>query len=249
MNWKDQGLVLGVRRHGETSAILELMTHHHGRYLGLVRGGRSRKMRPILQPGNLLNIEWRARLDEHLGYYQVEPELLRAASIMEHRASLFCVQVLATHLRLLPERESFAHMYTAANIILDHADVPKISTHLLIRFELALLEALGFGLSLNKCVVSGTTKELVWVSPKSGCAVCRSEGEPWAGKLLPLPKLMLNQKQDSDEPVTVEDLKAGLRLTGHFLERNVYIPRAQSAPDERAKLIGELSKPDAPRAD
>ncbi len=247
MEWNDQGLVLGVRRHGETSAILELMTRDHGRYLGLVRGGRSRKMRPVLQPGNLVNVVWRARLDEHLGYYQIEPELLRAASIMENRSSLFCIQILAAHLRLLPERESFSQMFNAANIILDHAHIPQISIHLMVHFEIALLEALGFGLSLDKCVVSGSTEELVWVSPKSGCAVSRSQGEPWADKLLRLPERVLRGAsdqfaEDQMQEISVDDLKAGLALTGHFLERNVYIPRALRPPDERARLIGELSK-------
>jgi DNA repair protein RecO (recombination protein O) len=245
MQWNDKGLVLGVRRHGETSAILELMTREHGRYLGLVRGGRSRKMRPVLQPGNLVNVVWRARLDEHLGHYQVEPIKLRAASVMANRASLFSVQILAAHLRLLPEREPYTHMFKAANIILDYADKPQITTHLIIRFEVALLEELGFGLTLNKCVVSGSKQNLVWVSPKSGCAVCQTEGEPWAAKLLPLPQFLVQTAPGSvsDTPSTIasnDDLKAGMRLTGHFLERHVYRPRAIAPSDERSKLLGEL---------
>jgi DNA repair protein RecO (recombination protein O) len=247
MEWSDQGLVLGIRRHGETSVIAELMTCEHGRSLGLVRGGRSRKMRPLLQPGNLINVVWRARLDEHLGHFQVEPERLRAAAIMANRISLYCVQIIAAHLRLLPERQSHPHLYEAANIIMDHAHDPQIAAHLIIRFEMALLEDLGFGLNLSQCVVSGSKQDLTWVSPKSGCAVSRKEGEPWAEKLLPLPQFLTAGKssdnlQKHTPTATLDDLKAGFDLTGYFLQRHVFIPRAFRVPDERDKLVKELVK-------
>ena len=240
-------MVLGSRRHGETSAIVELMTREHGRSLGLVRGGRSRKMRPLLQPGNLVNVVWRARLDEHLGYYQLEGELLRAGSIMANRISLYAIQILASHLRLLPERQSQSQLFEAANIILDNAENAQIAAHLIVRFEVALLEELGFGLNLSQCVVSGSNQDLAWVSPKSGGAVSRGEGQPWAAKLLPLPQFLSLEassgnldKQTAD--ATLDDLEAGFALTGHFLQRHVYIPRASQSPDERAMLIQQLSK-------
>ena len=246
MEWSDQGLVLGVRRHGETSAIVELMTRQHGRHLGLVRGGRSRKMRPILQAGNLVNVVWRARLDEHLGYYQIEPENLRAATLMMSKTSLYAVQILTSYLRLLPERESYSHMYEAANIILDHATSTKIVAYFIIRFELALLEELGFGLSLDKCVLSGSTNELIWVSPKSGCAVSAIKGAPWAAKLLPLPQFMVHiasGQYSSELPVNASpnELKQAMALTAHFLQRNIYRPRAIKPSDERGKLELELT--------
>ncbi|MCF6321904.1 MAG: DNA repair protein RecO [Rhizobiaceae bacterium] len=241
MEWKDHALVLGVRNHGETSAIVELMTREHGRHLGLVRGGRSRKMRPVLQSGNLIHVTWRARLDEHLGYYLIEPDKLRAASLMTARSSLFTIQILAAHLRLLAERDAHAPMYEAANIVLDHAHDPLICARLIIRFELALLEELGFGLNLTQCVVSGTKQDLKWVSPKSGCAVCEKEGQPWAASLLTLPHFMPG-RESSDVLVSTEELISGFTLTGHFLERNVYIPRAIRAPDERVKFIDDLGK-------
>jgi len=239
MEWKDHALVLGVRNHGETSAIVELMTREHGRHLGLVRGGRSRKMRPVLQCGNLVSVTWRARLDEHLGHYQIEPDNLRAASLMATRSSLFTVQILAAHLRLLPERDAHTPIYKAANIVLDNAHEPLICARLIIRFELALLEELGFGMNLSQCVVSGTRQDLIWVSPKSGCAVCAKEGAPWADSLLNLPGFMLN-KDGSAGSVSIDELKSGFLLTGHFLKRHVYVPRAIRAPDERTKFIDDL---------
>ena len=247
MEWSDKGLVIGIRRHGETSAIVELMTCEHGRYLGLVRGGRSRKMRPVLQPGNLVYVVWRARLDEHLGYFLLEPKLLRAAAIMANRTSLYSVQILAAHLRLLPEREVYSHMFEAANIILDHSDNPPIAAQLIARFELAMLEELGFGLNLEKCVVSGSTRDLIWVSPRSGCAVSRLEGAPWANKLLPLPQFLIQyaaSRKADHAPIiaTLDDLNAALNLTGHFLHRHIYGPRAIRPPDERNRLIAEMMK-------
>lgn len=248
MEWSDQGLVLGVRHHGETSAIAELMTKNHGRYLGLVRGGRSRKLRPVLQAGNLVNATWRARLDEHLGQYQIEPEKLRAATLMADRASLYCIQIISAHLRLLPERQSQGQLFEAANIILNHADNAKIAAHLIIRFELALLEELGFGLNLAQCVVSGSKENLTWVSPKSGCAVSHEEGKPWAAKLLPFPSFLgrnaavAELSNDTQDETTNTDIESGFALTGHFLNRHVYIPRATTAPDEREKLKLEAVK-------
>ena len=240
MEWNDHAIVLGSRHHGETSAIAELMTREHGRYLGLVRGGRSRKMRPVLQAGNLVSANWRARLDEHLGIYQIEPEKSRAASLMAGRASLYCVQIIAAHLRLLPERQAQQQLYNAANIILDNADDANISSHLILRFEVALLEELGFGLSLKKCAVSGTTENLIWVSPKTGCAVCAKEGKPWAAKLLSLPPFLAPAKtplpQARAVAASAEELGAGFALTSHFLNRHVYGPRAIRPPDERARL-------------
>jgi len=254
MEWNDQGLVLGSRRHGETSAIVELMTREHGRSLGLVRGGRSRKMRPLLQPGNLVNVVWRARLDEHLGYYQLEGELLRAGSIMANRVSLYAIQILAAHLRLLPERQSQSQLFEAANIILDNADNAQITAHLIVRFEVALLEELGFGLNLSQCVVSGSNEDLAWVSPKSGGAVSRGDGEPWAAKLLPLPRFLTRgsvqgtpaeQSKDHKEQdigaTSQADLIAGMELTSYFLQRHVYVPRAINPPDERARLVTQIS--------
>lgn len=245
MEWNDQGIVLGVRHHGETSVILELMTRNHGRHLGLVRGGRSRKLRPVLQPGNLVNGVWRARLDEHLGFYQIESEKNRAASLMTSRIGLFCVQVLAMHLRLLPERDPHSALYDAANIILDHADNIQILAHLLIRFELVLLEELGFGLNLQTCIVSGADTELIWVSPKSGCAVSKQSGQPWKSQLLHLPEFLapgqdISAKNSTQHQVSNEDLQAGFKLTGHFLNRHVYVPRALKPPSERQKIVDGL---------
>ena len=168
MDWQDEGLILGVRRHGETSAIIEMMTENHGRHMGLVRGGRSSRMRPILQPGNSASVTWRARLEEHLGTFSVEENDLRAAALMETPVGIYGIQTLANHLRLLPERDPHINLYNASLVILEHLNEPEIAASLMVRFEITLLEELGFGLDLASCASTGVTRELVWVSPKSG---------------------------------------------------------------------------------
>ena len=184
MQWTDEGIVLGTRRHGETSLILELMTEGHGRHLGLVRGGRSRRLQPMLQPGNTVRATWRARLDEHLGNYTVEATTLRAARLIESAVGLYGVQALASLIRLLPERDPHAQIFTALAGVLDWLDDPVVAGALIVRFELRMLEELGFGLDLERCAATGTNDDLAYVSPKTGRAVSRSAGEPYHDRLL-----------------------------------------------------------------
>lgn len=246
MEWKDKGLILGVRRHGETSAILEVMTKEHGRHMGLVRGGRSTRMRPILQVGNSLDLVWRARLDEHLGTFQVESDFLRAAQIMEQPLGIHGLQTIASHLRLLPEREANSALYEAAQIILDNLDEPQKAARLLIRFELALLEELGFGLDLAECAATGTKEDLVWVSPKSGRAVSASAGKPYEKQLLALPEFLISNLNKSEVDGFVKPLswhlESGFNLAYHFLDRHCYIPRGLTPPQERAGFIKRIMR-------
>src|ERR1700724_2820753 len=170
MEWTDEGIVLGGRRHGESSAIVELLTRSHGRHLGLVRGGAGSRMRPLLQPGNSVRAVWRARLDEHLGYYVIEGTRLRAATVLASSHATYGVTHLASLARLLPERDP-------------HDDINEAAAHL-IKFELAMLTELGFGLDLESCAATGETTELIYVSPKSGGAVSRTAGDPWRDRVV-----------------------------------------------------------------
>lgn len=178
MQWSDEAIILGIRRHGESSVIAEVMTPGHGRHLGLVRSGRSRTMQPVLQPGNSVEVSWRARLDEHLGEFRVEPLQLRAASLIETATSVYGIQALGALLRLLPERDPHPHLYEALAVIVDHLQDPADAGELFVRFELAVLNDLGFGLDLSRCGATGARSELVYVSPKSGRAICREAGAP-----------------------------------------------------------------------
>jgi DNA repair protein RecO len=161
MEWTDEGIVLGVRRHGESSAIVELLTRGHGRHLGLVRGGAGKRMRPLLQPGNSVTTVWRARLDEHLGYYVIEGTRLRAATVLASSHATYGVTHLASLARLLPERDPHQDIYEMLERTLDDFDDIGEAAVQLIKFELAMLAELGFGLDLENCAATGETSDLV----------------------------------------------------------------------------------------
>lgn len=241
MEWQDDAIVLGLRRHGETSVIAEVMTRRHGRHMGMVRSGRSRSMQPVLQLGNEVDVNWRARLVEHLGEFRIEPTRLRAAALMETGLSVYGVQALAALLRLLPERDPHPHLFEALGVVLDHLTDPAVAGELFVRFELAVLEDLGFGLDLTECAATGVREDLVFVSPKSGRAVCRTAGEPYAPRLLALPGF-LKAPQSAVHPAHGAALADAFRLTGFFLARNVYEPRGVPGGSVRDSFIQAVLK-------
>jgi DNA repair protein RecO (recombination protein O) len=237
MQWQDEGIVIGVRRHGETSVVAELMTRERGRHMGLVRGGRSRSMQPVLQPGNRVDAVWRARLDEHLGDFKIEPIHLRAARLMESATAVYGVQAMGALLRLLPERDPHPHLYEALDVILDHMDDPVGAGELFVRFELAVLNDLGFGLDLSECAATGGRQDLVYVSPKSGRAVSRDAGAAYADRLLTLPPFLRPEGSRSTDP---DSLSAAFRLSGFFLHRHVYEPRGLQQNTARDGFVQAL---------
>lgn len=242
MEWTDEGIILGVRRHGEGSVIAELLTREHGRHLGLVRGGTSARMRPVLQPGNTVRAVWRARLDEHLGNYAIEGLVLRAANLFNASHALYGVTHLGSLARLLPERDPHENIYEMVEATLDDFDDARHAAVQLARFELAMLAELGFGLDLSACAATGATEDLIYVSPKSGIAVSRGAGEPWRDKLLRLPAFLRDDASDLPEPLTDDDLRDGFALTGTFLLRHVLEPRGQMHSDARAGFIAAVMR-------
>lgn len=235
MNWTDRGLVLGLRTHGEAAALVELMTRDHGRHLGLVHGARSRRLRPVLQPGNVVEATWRARLDEHLGTYAIEVEAFRAARLIASPLALLGLAALASHLRLLAERDPHPTLFEAADHVAGRLDDPAAAPELLARFELLLLAELGFGLDLTCCAGTGARHDLAYVSPKSGRAVGREAGEPYRERLLNLPGFL--RHEEGHAPPSPEAVADGFRLTGFFLEAHLYGPRLLPLPDERARFV------------
>lgn len=248
MEWTDEGIILGTRRHGESSAIVELMTRSHGRHLGLVRGGAGSRMRPLLQPGNTVSAVWRARLDEHLGYYVLEGTRLRAATMFASSHAVYGVTHLASLVRLLPERDPHEDIYELVESILDDFDDAGGAGIHLVRFELAMLTELGFGLDLSACAATGTMNDLVYVSPKSGAAVSRQAGEPWRDRLLRLPPF-LQEGGAGANGGSGQDLEDGFQLTGLFLLRNVLEPRGQGHSDARDGFIAAVTRPRARTAE
>ncbi len=235
MEWRDEGVILSVRRHGETSAIVEALTAGHGRSLGIVRGGRSRAQRPVLQPGNRVHLTWRARLEEHLGNFTVEAIALKAGAIMEEPFRLAGLSTLAGLAQLLPEREPHQRVFDALLVILDAIEQDDVWPALLVRWELGLLDELGFGLDLSQCAATGTKQQLVYISPKTGRAVSKMAGEPYRERLLVLPPFLV-----SSASATPADVLDGFKLTGHFLARHIFEPRGIDAPEQRQWVIRRL---------
>jgi len=235
MEWTDEGIVLGTRRHGEANAILEVMTQDHGRYLGLVRGGGGSRLRPMLQPGNSVRVTWRARLDEHLGHYQVEPLRLHGASQLGASHVVYGVTHLAALCRLLPERDPHPELHAHLVELLDKLDEPLVAAAAMVRFELQILAELGFGLDLESCAATGTGNDLEFVSPKSGRAVSRLAATPWQDQLFRLPAFLSVEAEPSSS-----DIADGFALTGFFISRRVLEPRGLTFADAREGFLAAV---------
>lgn len=239
MQWSDEGIVLSVRPHGETAAVVELWTRSHGRHLGLVHGGRSRKLRPILQTGNHVDATWKARLSDQLGHITLELRRGFAAESMDDSAALAALSSMMSLTRLLPERDPHPNLYEITLFVLGFLDDVTVWPALLVRWELGLLEELGFGLDLSQCAATGSNDQLLYVSPKTGRAVSASAGEPYRERLLALPQFLTKQRSGT---VTADDVTAGFALTGHFLTERVLHPREQTLPETRARFLSYLAK-------
>jgi DNA repair protein RecO (recombination protein O) len=232
VEWTDSGIVLSARPYGETGLIADLLTREHGRHLGLVRGS---KTRALLQPGNGLSVTWRARLPEQLGSYAVELARARAGALMESRTCLTGLNAFCAVAGLaLPEHQVHAGLYDAAEILLDAMTVEDFSHWgpLYVRWEAGLLEALGFGLDLSQCAATGSVRDLIYVSPRTGRAVSEGAGADYASRLLPLPQFLLGASLAPDLAAT----RAGLKLTGHFLMERVLAPHGREMPQARLRL-------------
>jgi len=240
MEWRDEGLITGLKKYGETSVILETMTKMHGRHLGLVKGGRSKRMHAMLQPGNQIEIVWRARLDEHLGTFAVEATVLRAARLLANPEALHALNLITSLLRLMPERDPHPNLYRAASLIADELDTSEHVPAMLVRFEMIILAELGFGLDLDTCAATGGHDDLIYVSPKSGRAVSREAGAPYHNKLLALPAFLRDDHQAIKPPSC--DIRAGFKLTEYFLMRDLFAPRGLPMPEAHHAYVAEISK-------
>ncbi|SER02642.1 DNA replication and repair protein RecO [Faunimonas pinastri] len=242
MEWSGEAIAIGTRRLGETDAILEVMTRDKGRWLGMVRGARSRRLRPVVQPGNTLSVTWRARLDEHLGNFRVEPIAERAGTLMASGSAIFGLQLLGEYLRLIPERDPHPRLYEALALLVEYLDDIPLAAELMARFELLLLDEMGFGLDLSECAATGATEDLGYVSPKSGRAVSHDAGRAYHDRLLPLPAFLVEARRDAAPDL--EAVADALRLTAFFLERHLFAPRSLSLPDVRSSFErAVLAKP------
>lgn len=237
MDWRDTGFVLTARRHGESALIVELLTEARGRHAGLVRGGQSPKRRALLQPGNLVAAHWRGRLPEHLGAFEVELLRPHAAGLLDDPDKLAALAAAAALIAgALPEREPHGDVYQRFAALIAALDSEGWPAHYVV-WECTLLAALGFGLDLGSCAVTGINDDLAYVSPRTGRAVSRSAGLPYHEKLLPLPGFLWR-----DAGVTGADLAAGMELTGYFLHHHLMAPQGRTLPEARARLADRMRR-------
>lgn len=232
MEWRDEGTLISSRPLGESSAIIEVFTAVHGRHAGVVRGGASRRLAAVMQPGSQVAVQWRARLDEQLGAFTVEP-LRSRAGLMADRLALAGLSSVCALLRVaLPEREAHPALYARTQGMLAALEGGAWAGDYL-RWEMALLEETGFGLDLSRCALTGSREDLAFVSPKTGRAVARTAAGDWAPRLLPLPPGLLGQG-----PLAAGELAQGLAITGHFLGRELAaLHPGATLPEARARLV------------
>lgn len=235
MEWRDEGTLITSRPFGETSAVIEVFTAEHGLHAGVVRGGASRKVAAVLQPGSQIEVSWRARLDDHLGSFTIEPRQSRAG-LMADQLGLAGLNAVCAMLRFaLPERNAYPLLYRRTQDLLAQMEAARAEgwVPIYLRWELLLLEECGFALDLSRCAVTGSREDLRYVSPRTGRAVSRQGAGDWASRLLPLPLGLLGQGE-----MSIGELSQGFGLTGHFLLREVSGMRGQrSLPQARSRLV------------
>ena len=238
MEWRDEGALIATRLHGESAAIIEVFTAAHGRHSGVVRGGGSRRMAATLQPGTQVQVHWQARLGEHLGTFTVEP-LASRAGVLSDRLALAGLNAVCALVHLaLPERDPHPVLWRKTVALLDLLSTTTDWPKTYLRWELDLLDELGFGLDLTTCAVTGTREDLAYVSPRSGRAVARQAAGDWAARLLPLPPALLGPGD-----LSPGELAQGLALTGHFLNRGLHaVLHDRPLPEARARLIQMLAR-------
>jgi DNA repair protein RecO (recombination protein O) len=238
MEWRDQGMVLAVRPHGETSVIAEVFTRDHGRHAGIVRGGVSRKLKGVLQPGAQVDVVWKARLEGHMGAFTIEPVRSRMAGVLNDPLRLSALSALcATAVFCLPEREGLTAFQAQTEGLADAIASGKGWLSAYMWWEIALLQQMGFGLDLAECANGGGSNDLAFVSPRTGRAVSRSGAGPWADRLLPLPECLLGGV------TTLAGVQAALHLTGHFLTHKLAPSMGdRPMPPARGRFVGMLAR-------
>lgn len=237
MEFEDDGFVIAARPHGETGAIVELLTATHGRWAAHVAGGASRRMKSFMQAGARVTVSYRARVSDQLGAARLEPVGEGPSILFDDPLALAGLAAAASVVAgALPEREPHPGAYLAFESLIGALPHAEIWPAVLIRFEAGLLQDLGFGMDLSSCAVTGSREDLVWVSPRSARAVSAGAGEPWRDRLLALPGFLLS----AQSPLTSGDIAAGLALTGRLLQDFVFSPLNRPLPPARLWLIDRL---------
>lgn len=232
VSWQDSAIVLSSRRFGEHDMIVTVLTELQGRHAGLVRGGGGRRMRSLLEPGNLVKAWWRGRLDSQLGTLSLEPEKSFAAIALTSASSLAGLAALCAMIETtLPEREPHAAIFRHTLHLLEHLGAEGWEAHYVL-WEIALLRDMGYGLDLESCAATGSTDDLAFVSPRSGRAVSRAAAAPYLDKLFALPAFLRDEKAEAHPA----EIRKGLALTEYFFETHVFRPHQQTMPASRTRF-------------
>ncbi len=234
--WTDQGIVLSARPHGENGAVVSLLTENHGRHAGYVHGARSSKLRAIVEPGTHVAVTWKARTNDQLGHFQIESNDTVAAYVLDDALKLSALLSACSLCDVaLPEREGHPGLYYGLQALFQTLrDDVWGATY--IAWELAFLRELGFGMDLTRCVGGGDVATLTYVSPKSGCAVSREQGEPYKDKLLLLPEFLKPKGGDRSIAGSDADIVTALKLTSYFLEHWVFAHNTHGLPEARSRF-------------
>jgi DNA repair protein RecO (recombination protein O) len=239
MEFTDDGVILSSRAHGETHALVDILTATHGRWAGLVYGGQGKRQQPVLQAGNVVSANWRGRLEDSLGHFTLELSRPRAAELMSDRLALAGLSAAcAVATEVLPEREAHPAAYQGFTVLADHLEEVDLWPAIMARWEIGLLAQVGFGLTLDRCAASGVRDNLIYVSPKSACAVSAEAGEPYKDKLFPLPAFLRGAPGDP----TPAGMIAALEMTGYFLETRALHAMNKGLPEARRRVIELLQR-------
>ena len=233
-SWNDEGFVLSARAHGETNAVVSLFTAAHGRHMGLLHGGASKSKKAVIEVGNFVSAEWQARLDEQLGTYQIEMMRAYSSVVLDDSMKLAALSSACALLdQALPEREPQAGIYAATAALFEVFYLSSESDQWVpayLKWEIGMLDALGFGLDVSRCAVSGQSEGLAYISPRTGHAVQKAHAGPYESRLLPLPACLGGAEDLPDE------LSAGLAVTGHFLQKHIFSLVHKELPQSRIRL-------------
>jgi DNA repair protein RecO (recombination protein O) len=239
MHWSDAAIILSSRKYGESSAVVRVLAREHGVFAGVVRGANSKNNRGIIQSGNVVSSNWQARLSQQLGTFKIELLEAHAAHIMQDAGKLAALTSACTITELaLPERHPYPKIFSALHEFLHTLTTRDNWQHTYVKYELSLLAESGFGLDLSECAATGVTSDLIYVSPKSGRAVCRDAGEPYKERMLPLPEFLLSSPNPKSRTpnLALKETLAGMQLTGYFLEHSLLAPHGKKLPAARMRL-------------
>ncbi len=244
MRWSDDGIILSANKHGESSVILHALTRENGLHAGLVRGGSGSRLRGVLQPGNSVGLNWNGRLAEHLGSYTIEAKSSGTPNLFNHPLSLAALSsALGLIRKVLPEREAHPQLFEATSVLINNLE--HSFDHwgpLFVKWELGLLQELGYGLNLKECIATGSRENLIYVSPKSAAAVSSDAGEPYRDKLLKLPAFLGASQSESLDKNMDKQLLDGLTLSGYFIHKNLLTHYSEESLPARERFLNLLRK-------